>query len=95
MTIFCVDRRYVVYAKLGDLEQQLPTFIRCHASYLVNPIFIRSLEQTKFSVEHSETQIPISRKYLKQARTLFFETKGDLFEKLIEGEAKSFNHDVQ
>lgn len=79
VTIYCVDRHYVVYAKLGDLEQQLPTFIRCHASYLVNPIFIRSLEQTRFSVEHRETEIPISRKYLKQARTRFFEMKGDLY----------------
>ncbi len=77
VTIYCVQKHYSVYAKLSEMERQLPTFIRCHTSYLVNPQYIRSLKKDKFVVAGRETEIPISRKYLQQARAKFFEIKGN------------------
>ena len=78
VTIHCTEKQFVVYARLSDLEQQLPVFIRCHTSYLVNPAFICSLEKNKFTLKDDETEVPISRKYQKSARVKFFEYKGDL-----------------
>lgn len=75
--IHCKDRQITVYSKLCALEAQLPGFIRCHTSYLVNPDFICSMRGLQFHTNENDIIIPISRKYLKEARNKYFKIKGN------------------
>lgn len=61
------------YAKLDELEAQLPgkLFFRCHQSYIISLYFVEKMEAGKFLVQ--STEIPISRKYQKSARDMYYD----------------------
>lgn len=63
----------VSYAKLSKAEEELPAkgFLRCHQSYIVNLYFVEELGQGQFFIKG--TEIPISRKYQKVAKTVYHE----------------------
>lgn len=60
------------YQKLSQVAEQLiqPNFIRCHQSYLVNLYFVDELSHNQFMIQDRE--IPISRKYLKEAKEAYY-----------------------
>ena len=55
-------------ARLGDFSGQLSdsSFLRCHQSFCINMEKVTSLKKNSFVV--GQTEIPISRTYLKTAR---------------------------
>lgn len=55
-------------ARLGDFEGQLveSSFLRCHQSFCINLEKVTSLKKNSFVI--GQTEIPISRAYLKNAR---------------------------
>ena len=55
-------------ARLGDFEGQLAesSFLRCHQSFCINLEKVTSLKKNSFVI--GQTEIPISRAYLKNAR---------------------------
>ena len=55
-------------ARLGDFEDQLAesSFLRCHQSFCINLEKVTSLKKNSFVI--GQTEIPISRAYLKNAR---------------------------
>ena len=61
------------YAKLDELETQLPgkLFFRCHQSYIISLYFVEKMETGKFIIQSAE--IPISRKYQKLARDMYYD----------------------
>lgn len=62
----------ISYQKLSQVESQLtqPNFVRCHQSYLVNLYFVDELAHNQFIIKDQE--IPISRKYQKEARESYY-----------------------
>lgn len=56
------------YGKLDNFIRQLPSevFVRCHQSYIVNLNHVTGMTTAEFLF--SETTVPISRKYLSNAR---------------------------
>ena len=62
----------ISYQKLSQVESQLtqPNFVRCHQSYLVNLYFVDELAHNQFIIKDQE--IPISRKYQKEAREAYY-----------------------
>lgn len=59
------------YAKLDELEKQLPKkmFFRCHQSFVIHLFYAEKLESGKFVIQSEK--IPISRKYLKEAKMCY------------------------
>ncbi|MDO4492943.1 MAG: LytTR family DNA-binding domain-containing protein [Clostridia bacterium] len=59
------------YDKLAEAAQALPhdLFFRCHQSYLVNFYFTDSMQKDTFVI--GDTSVPISRKYLKEAKEAY------------------------
>lgn len=55
-------------AHIGDFEEQLEgsSFLRCHQSFFVNLEKVTALKKTSFIIK--DTEIPVSRAYLKTAR---------------------------
>lgn len=65
--IHCGKRTFQTYARLDDLQKQLPPhFSRCHRSYLINLAYLSSYEGLEACL-HDGTSIPVSR---RQSRTL-------------------------
>ena len=52
----------VLYAKLDDLTEKCPTFIRIHKSYLVNLQYIRTISAETVILSNGD-MLPISRRY--------------------------------
>ncbi|MCI8549078.1 MAG: response regulator transcription factor [Lachnospiraceae bacterium] len=51
------------YGKMKDLEQQtLPYLIRCHRSFLVNPVYLQEYKGGQVTLENG-AQIPVSKSY--------------------------------
>lgn len=73
--VHCRGARYEFYGRLKSLSEELPGFIQCHTSFLVNPKYISLLEKNSFTL-FDGTKIPISRKYCTAARERFFREKG-------------------
>lgn len=62
VTVHCLSRQVETYAKLDDLQAQLPdTFARCHRSFLVNLSAIASLDENELTL-HDGTRLPVSRR---------------------------------
>ena len=61
-------KRISCRARLGDFSGQLSdsSFLRCHQSFCINMEKVTSLKKNSFVV--GQTEIPISRTYLKTAR---------------------------
>lgn len=60
-SVHCGATTYVTYAKLDDLQAQLPSsFSRCHRSYLVNLAYVSALDKQELRL-HDGTTIPVSR----------------------------------
>lgn len=67
-TIHCRNRNVETYARLDDLERQLPpSFSRCHRSYLVNLAFVSSLDERELRL-HDGTILPVSRRRARQTQ---------------------------
>lgn len=67
VSVHCGDTTYVTYARLDDLQKQLPAhFSRCHRSYLVNLTYVSSFEESETRL-HDGTVIPVSR---RRSRTM-------------------------
>lgn len=66
--IHCISRTFSTYARLDDLEAQLPIgFTRCHRSFLVSLAHIKSLNQGEIAL-HDGTRIPVSRRRERQVQ---------------------------
>lgn len=63
--------------KLNEIEKELcpQSFIRCHASYLVNSMHIKMMGRTELTL-FNDIQIPISRNRLEQTQIEFMNYKG-------------------
>jgi DNA-binding LytR/AlgR family response regulator len=57
---------FETYAKLDDLQAQLPTsFARCHRSFLVNLVYVTSVDEGELRL-YDGTVVPVSRRRAKQ-----------------------------
>lgn len=66
--IHCRARDVETYAKLDELQEQLPTsFSRCHRSYLVNLAYVSSLYEGELRL-HDGTVLPVSRRRARQTQ---------------------------
>lgn len=66
--IRCRARDVETYAKLDDLQSQLPaSFSRCHHSYLVNLAYVSSLDERELRL-HDGTVLPVSRRHARQTQ---------------------------
>ncbi len=64
---------------LFNVKEQLPSFIKVHRSYIVNPSFIASLkgnkQNAKLGLSRIDNSIPISKPFFEQVNTLFIDHK--------------------
>ena len=68
VSVHCGTRTFETYAKLGDLQAQLPSsFSRCHRSYLVNLAYVKSLSERELSLGDG-TVLPVSRRRAHQVQ---------------------------
>ena len=68
VTVHCRTRDVETYAKLDDLQRQLPaSFSRCHRSYLVNLAYVSALEEGELRL-HDGTVLPVSRRRARQTQ---------------------------
>ena len=68
VTIHCRSHDVVTYARLDDLQEQLPSsFSRCHRSYLVNLAYVSRLGEDDLKL-HDGTLLPISRRRARQTQ---------------------------
>lgn len=66
--VHCRTGNFETYARLDDLQQQLPaSFSRCHRSFLVNLAYVASLEDSDIRM-HDGTVIPVSRRRSRQVQ---------------------------
>lgn len=71
---------YTLQEKIGELEEQVrdmfpgSTFCRCHNSYLINIEAVTTMHSSSFTMQDGAA-IPISRKYMQQAREAFMTGK--------------------
>lgn len=66
--IHCRSNSFETYAKLDELQAQLPdSFTRCHRSYVVNLAFVSSLNEGELRL-HDGTTLPISRRRAHQVQ---------------------------
>ena len=66
VTVHSRTRKVDTYAKLDDLQEQLPdTFARCHRSFLVNLAAVSSLDENDV-ILHDGTRLPISRRRMHE-----------------------------
>ena len=64
--VHCLAREVETYAKLNDLQPQLPgTFSRCHRSFIVNLAAVSSLSTSELTL-HDGTHLPVSRRRLHE-----------------------------
>lgn len=67
-TINCGSKSFETYAKLDDLQTQLPAFFsRCHRSFLVNLSFVKSLSESELHLTDGTT-LPVSRRRAHQVQ---------------------------
>lgn len=77
LAVYLTDDRVEVYAKLTDIEKQMPDyFVRCHQSYIVNMEYVKYLNQNTFQMNNG-TQIPISQSRLKTVKEQFLKMLGE------------------
>ncbi len=72
--IFLSDGTKILASKCLKYYQELLTdrsFIRCHASYLVNLELVSAITDNNTILEVEQFQIPISRSRKKQVKSLF------------------------
>ena len=62
LTLHTAQQDYRFYGKLDEVEVQLAAFVRCHASYLVNPAWVRGYTRQQVTLTNG-TQLPVSRKH--------------------------------
>ena len=66
--------KQVVRSTLSKVHLQLPDFVKCHRSFLVNPIYISRLQGNQrrayLIVYHVEEEIPVSKAYYAQVKSL-------------------------
>ena len=68
VTVHCRTRDVEVYAKLDELQRQLPSsFSRCHRSFLVNLAYVSSLDEGELRL-HDGTVLPVSRRRVHQTQ---------------------------
>lgn len=73
VTIHTVSGNYETYEKLSALETLCGgSMIRCHQSYCVNPLFVKSLRHGSFEMKNNAA-VPISRHRSNAARSQFLE----------------------
>ncbi len=66
--VYCGKRTFETYAKLDDLQEQLPdSFSRCHRSFIVNLSYVSALEGTELTLRDG-TVLPISRRRTRQVQ---------------------------
>lgn len=71
--IYCLNETIEIAMKVSELYQQLPTdFIRCHNSYIINPLYIKEYKRDKLVLK-DDTVIPISRAYKKEVKEQLFD----------------------
>lgn len=81
--IFYFDENLVkeklLRSTLTNIKKQLPSFIKIHRSYIVNPNFIISLkgskQNAKLYLKKIENSIPVSQSYFERVTTLFNKPK--------------------
>ena len=60
---------------LANIKKQLPSFIKIHRSYIVNPNFMLSLkgskQNAKLYLKKTERSIPISQPFFETVNALF------------------------
>lgn len=58
-----------VFAKLDELESQLPDFfLRTHKSFLINPAFAASIKNYRIKLTDGKTNIPVSRPRYREVK---------------------------
>jgi len=68
VTVHTRVRDFETYARLDELQAQLPTsFSRCHRSYLVNLSCVSSLDESVLTL-HDGTTLPVSRRRMRQVQ---------------------------
>lgn len=79
IVLYTLSGKYTFRRKLSEIEKELMIypFIRCHASYLVNSMYIMILGKNSMTLTN-KTQIPISRNKLEATQTAFMNYKGRL-----------------
>lgn len=79
ITLHTRDNTCSFRGKLNDIEKQIDskTFIRCHASYLVNFQYVKALGRSKIFLSEN-VSIPISRNKLEKTQDSFMNYKGGL-----------------
>lgn len=79
ITVHTRDNSCRFRGKLNDIEKQIDSksFIRCHASYLVNFQYIQALGRSRIFLS-GDVSIPISRNKLKKAQDSFMNYKRGL-----------------
>ena len=72
------NENMVAYRKMRDFENELPasSFVRCHASYLVNLLFVKRVEKLEIELTTGE-RIPISQPKRKEVMVKLAEYWGD------------------
>lgn len=66
--IHCGDRTFETYARLDELQAQLPAhFSRCHRSFLVNLAYLKSFEGSEACLRDG-TIVPVSRRKLRDVQ---------------------------
>ncbi|MBR3318266.1 MAG: response regulator transcription factor [Atopobiaceae bacterium] len=79
VTVHCGTKSFVAYARLDDLEAQLPSwFTRCHRSFLVNLCYAKSLQKSELLLLDG-TSLPVSRRREREVQRdllAFLSSKG-------------------
>lgn len=67
--IVCLNDVHTIRSKLSDFEEKLTAnmFIRSHVGYLVNPLYICSIEDKKIMLDNN-SEVPISRSRLEEVK---------------------------
>jgi len=68
VTVHCRTQDFETYARLDEIQQQLPpSFSRYHRSYVVNLAFASSLREADV-ILHDGTVLPVSRRRARQTQ---------------------------
>ena len=72
------ERSLITYEKLGKIEEKLGRgFVRCHKSFLVNMVHIRSFRTSEVQLQNSEL-IPVSRSRAAAAKEAYIAYIGEM-----------------
>lgn len=62
LRLVTLQQEILFYDQLGDLQQRLPQFIRCHRSYLINPQYVTAINRRERLITLiNDIQIPVAR----------------------------------